>query len=68
MSTSDVRKLVYGEKSLGPDYKTLAFPSVITFFVTFALLMFHSGVCFPFNIGNEVIFKKSNRKKAPKSI
>ena len=43
----------------------------ITFFVTFTLLLFDSGVCLPFNNGNGLNFKrnhKSNREISKLSV
>ena len=40
----------------------------ITFFVTFTLFLFVSGVCLPFNKGKELNFKEIKSQTAKKNI
>ena len=64
MIDTSLVQLTQFEKIGNSVYKTPKHP--ITFFVTFILLLFGSGFCFPFNKRNELNLKrnqKSNRKK-----
>ena len=50
------------------DNTELSFFEEHSFFVTFTFLLFDSGVWLPFNIGNELNFKKISSQRAKKVI